>query len=55
MSSLKFHAEIKQVSSKTLASLDKEYKVVLVTNDPNVLGLGALDADTLASVTVETS
>lgn len=50
---MNFQAEIKQVSSKKTASLDIVYKVVLETNDPQVLGLGALSAETLVSVTVE--
>lgn len=54
MDSLKFVAEVVEVKSKTLASLDKSYRVVLSSGDPNVLSLGALDADTLLNVTVET-
>lgn len=49
-----FPAEVKQVSSKKLASLDIEYRVVLTTNDPSVLNLGALDSEALLDVTVET-
>lgn len=49
-----FAAEIKQVSSRKLASLDIEYKVVLITNDPAVLNLGALDPDILVNVRVGT-
>ena len=52
--SVKFAAEVKQVSSKKLASLDIEYRVVLTTSDPAVLNLGALDADQLLDVSVET-
>lgn len=51
---LDFSAEIKQVSSRKLASLDVEYKVVLMTSDPSVLTLGAIDADMLVDVQVET-
>lgn len=51
---IEFPAEIKQVSSRKLASLDVEYKLVLVTNDPSILQLGALNADMLVDVTVET-
>lgn len=51
---IEFPAEIKQVSSRKLASLDVEYKLVLITNDPSVLQLGALNADMLVDVTVET-
>ncbi len=51
---IKFPAEIKQVSSRKLASLDIEYKIVLLTADPTVLNLGALDADQLVDVEVST-
>ena len=50
---MKFVAEIKQVKSKKTASLDLIYSLVLETNDPQVLGLGALNAETLVNVTVE--
>lgn len=36
---MKFKAEVIEVRAKKLASLDKEFKVILVTNDPIVLGL----------------
>ena len=51
--SLTFPAEVKQVSSKKLASLDIEYRLTLDTADPAVLQLGALDAEALLNVTVE--
>lgn len=50
---MNFTAELKQVSSKKTASLNIVYKIVLETNDPQVLGLGALNAETLVNVTVE--
>lgn len=49
-----FPAEIRQVSSKKLASLDIEYKLVVTTADPAVLNLGVLDSQQLINVTVET-
>lgn len=49
-----FDAEVKEVKSKKLASLDISYRVILETSDPSVLNLGALDADQLLRVTVET-
>lgn len=49
---MNFTAELKQVSSKKTASLDIVYRVVLETNDPQVLGLGALSAETLVKVEV---
>ena len=51
--SLKFTAEIKQVTAKKLASLDISYNVLLNTDDSQVLALGALDGETLIKVTVE--
>ena len=49
---MKFQAEIKEVKSKKLASLDIEYRVVFTTNDPTVLSLGAVDPTTLVTVEV---
>lgn len=49
----RFIAEIKQVTSRKTASLDIEYKVVLVTNDPQVMNLGLIEADRLVDVVVE--
>lgn len=50
-----FLAEIKQVSSRKLPSLDIEYKVTLVTNDVTALSLGALSPETVLKVSVEPS
>lgn len=50
---IQFAGEIKQVSSRKLASLDLEYKVVLLTSDPAVMNLGTLAGDQLFNVTVE--
>ena len=49
---MNFIAELKQVSSKKTASLDIVYKIVLETNDPQVLGLGALKPEALLRVEV---
>lgn len=49
---MKFEAEIKQVQSRKLVSNDIEYKIVLTTNNPEVLGLGALNPETLVTVEV---
>ena len=48
-----FPAEIKQVQSRKLASLDIEYKVVVATADQAALMLGALNADVMVNITVE--
>jgi hypothetical protein len=50
---LTFPAEVKQVSSKKLASNDVEFRLILDTADPAVLNLGTLDGDQLVDVTVE--
>lgn len=55
MPKLKFNAEVIEVKSKKTASLDVMYRVVLQTNDPNVLQLGALDGDTLVESEMEWS
>jgi hypothetical protein len=52
---MKFEAEIKEVKSKKTVSLDLEYRVVLVTNDPTVLSLGAIDPSSTISVEVTPS
>lgn len=51
---LSFPAEIKQVSSKKLASNDIEYRIILDTPDGTVMNLGQLDGEQLFKVTVET-
>lgn len=48
----KFLSEIIEVKSKKTASLDVTYRVVLQTNDPWVLELGKLPADTMVSVEI---
>lgn len=50
---LSFPAEVKEVKSKKMASLDISYRVVLETSDPMVLNLGALDADVMLNVAME--
>jgi hypothetical protein len=53
MNKLKFNAEVKEVKSKKLASLDVSYTLILHTDDPAVLALGALEGDTMLKVSVE--
>jgi hypothetical protein len=55
MNKLDFQAEVKEVNAKKTASLDVTYKVVLLTSDPNVLALGAIDGDLMVKVSVEVS
>ena len=50
-----FEAEIIEVKSKKTASLDIEYRVVLRTNNPTVLSLGAIDPSTLVEVKIKPS
>lgn len=50
---LQFLAEVKEVKSKKLVSLDVSYNIVFNTDDPAVLQLGALGGDALVKVTVE--
>jgi hypothetical protein len=47
-----FQAELKQVDTKKLASLDMSHKVVLNTDDKAVLKLAELPPDTMFTVAV---
>ena len=49
---MRFDAEIKEVKSKKLASLDIEYRIILTTNNPDVLSLGAVSPETIVTVEV---
>lgn len=53
MKKLQFDAEVKEVNAKKNASLDVTYRLILHTNDPSVLALGALEGDTMFKVSVE--
>lgn len=50
---MKFTAEVVEVKSKKAASLDIVYTIKLVTDDPSVLALGVLPADTMIDVDME--
>ena len=52
---MKFEAELKKVTAKKLVSLDMEYEIVLRTQNPEVLSLGAVDPETLFRVEVNPS
>lgn len=52
MNELNFEAEVKEVNAKKTASLDVTYKVVLYTDNPNVLSLGMLSGDTMLNVSI---
>jgi len=49
---IEFLAEIKRTSQRKTVSLDNVYQVVLETDNPNILDLGKLEADTLVKVTI---
>jgi hypothetical protein len=53
MEELKIQAEVKQVTAKKLVSLDVNYQVVLQTDNPAVLALGALEGDTMLDVRIK--
>lgn len=53
MSDLNFAAEVKEVSAKKLASLDMQYRVVLYTDNPDVLSLGTVAGDSLVKVGID--
>ena len=48
-----FLAEVIEVKSKKTASLDVSYRVVLQTNDMDILSLGTLDGDTMVNVSID--
>lgn len=48
-----FTAQITKVVSKTTASMDKEYQVTIVTDDPTALNAGLLSSETTVKVTLE--
>lgn len=50
---MKFKAELKNVGQRKSVSLDNIYKVVLETDDPAILDLGKLPADTLFEVEIK--
>ena len=49
---VEFIAVVKQVSSKALVSLDKSARIVLETDDLNVLDVGKWGADETVSVMI---
>lgn len=48
-----FMAEVIEVKSKKLVSLDVEYRVILRGDNPAILELGRLPADTMLKVIIE--
>ena len=49
---LQFNAEVKEVKAKKMASLDVSYRIILETDDPTVLNLGALASDVMLDVSM---
>lgn len=49
---VEFIGVVKQVSSKALVSLDKSARIVLETDDLNILDVGKWGADETVSVTI---
>lgn len=50
---MEFLAELKTTSQTKKVSLDNEYKIVFLTDNPMVMDLGKLSSDTRFKVTVE--
>lgn len=50
---MEFNAEIKKTSQRKAASMDNVYQLVLETDNPLILDLGKLPADTLLKIVVE--
>lgn len=55
MDKLEFKAEVKKVQSRKTSSGDMEYQVVLITNNPRILALGSLPAQTYFKVEIAVS
>lgn len=53
MSQISFTAEIKRTSQFKKASLDNEYQILLITDNPNILELGKLPPDITVEVTIK--
>jgi len=50
---LKVIAEIKEVKSFKAVSGDKIYRLVVITENPKLMALGLLDAETLIKLNIE--
>ena len=49
---MEFHAELKEVRAIKTASLDRECKIVLITNETQVMELGKDEPDTIYVITI---
>jgi hypothetical protein len=49
---MKFIAEIKKVEMHKLVSLDNEYRIVLVTNNSDIMELGKIPPDEVVEVEI---
>jgi len=50
---MKFLAEIKQTKQIKKSSLDQEYQILLITNNPDILDLGKLPYETIIEVDIK--
>jgi hypothetical protein len=50
---MEFIAEVKRTSQRKAASLDNVYEITFATDNPNILDLGKLSADTIVKITVD--
>lgn len=50
---LEFQGQIREVKSKITASNDLEYRINILTDDPKILALGTLGAETLVNVKID--
>lgn len=50
---MKFKAELKSTSQAKAASLDNVYKIVLITDNSDIMDLGKLPPDTIFDVEIK--
>ena len=49
---MRFLMEIKEISQKKSASLDNVYKIVLITDDRNLMNLSSIPSDQIVEVQI---
>lgn len=50
---ISFEAEVTKVEIKKTVSMDREYKVIIITDDPKVLQLAAFVNENTVKVSIE--
>lgn len=50
---IKFIAQVQEVKSKKTVSMDIEYRLVLITDDPTILSLGLIQAQSNVNVEID--